>query len=195
MYQEKDFSSLLGIEGFSDTLLQNHFKLYAGYVKNVNALLEQFPTLEKGTPAYNELSRRFGWEFNGMRLHELYFENMSKTPGSFVEDGVFGNAMSRSFGSTSVCGQDFEKRAMVRGIGWVVMYYDSVADTLFNVWIDEHGTNHLTGCAPLLVMDMWEHAYMTDYQLDKAAYVAAFGKAIDWSVVQRRFEAVARPIA
>ncbi len=190
MYKERDFSSLMGLDGFSETMLGNHLKLYAGYVKNTNTLLEKLPNLEKGTPEYNELSRRFGWEFNGMRLHELYFENMSKTPGAYKPDSDLAKAMADSFGGdAAACGEDFTKRASLRGIGWVVTYYDKVANKIFNVWIDEHGTNHLSGCTPLVVMDMWEHAFMTDYGLDKASYIAAFKKSIDWDVVSARFEA------
>ena len=190
MYEQQDFTRLIGLDGFSDTMLQNHVKLYAGYVKNTNTLLEKLPSLEKGTPEYNELSRRFGWEFNGMRLHELYFENMSKTPGAFDPESGLAKVMADSFdGDAKKCGEDFSKRASLRGIGWVVTYYDKAAQKLFNVWIDEHGTNHLTGCVPLVVMDMWEHAFMTDYGLDKAGYIDAFKKSIDWGVVVERFAA------
>ena len=188
MYEQKDFSHLLGLEGFSDTMLQNHFKLYGGYVKQTNGLAEILPTLEKGTPEHNELSRRFGWEFNGMRLHELYFENMSKAPGAFDPDSKLAKCMADSFGGDAkLCGEDFTKRASLRGIGWVVTYYDKAVHRIYNVWIDEHGTNHLSGCTPLVVMDMWEHAFMTDYGLDKAAYISAFKASIDWNVVHERF--------
>ena len=187
MYEQIDFSSLIGLEGFSDVMLNNHFTLYGGYVKQTNGLAEKLPTLPKGTPEYNELSRRFGWEFNGMRLHELYFENMSKTPGTFDPESELAICMTKSFGEAKLCGEDFTKRASLRGIGWVVSYYDAQADRIFNVWIDEHGTNHLTGCTPLVVMDMWEHAFMTDYGLDKAGYIDAFKKGIDWDVVNKRF--------
>lgn len=190
MYEEKDFSHLMGLAGFSDTMLGNHLKLYAGYVKNTNALLEKLQAYEVGSPEYNELTRRFGWEFNGMRLHELYFENMSKTPGAFQADSALAEAMGRSFGEPAKCGENFKSLLKMRGIGWAVTYYDPGADRMFNVWIDEHGTNHPSGAVPLVVMDLWEHAFMTDYGLDKMAYWEAFHKALDWSVVEGRFEVV-----
>ena len=78
IYEQKDFSYLLGMQGLSDILLTNHFSLYGGYVKNTNLILEKLSTTEKGSIEFSELNRRFSWEFNGMRLHELYFENLSK---------------------------------------------------------------------------------------------------------------------
>lgn len=88
-YGIQDYSKLLGIKGFSDNLLNNHFTLYQGYVKNLNRLIETIATLSKGgksdTPEYAELQRRFGFEWNGMRLHEYYFDNLGGTVSPFPE--------------------------------------------------------------------------------------------------------------
>jgi len=192
MYQEKDYSHLLGTAGFSDTLLKNHFTLYAGYVKNVNSVAEKLTTLEPGTPEFNELSRRFGWEWNGMRLHELYFENMGKKSNTLSDDSPILGKMKECFGEGDEWLGKFKDTAMQRGIGWVVMYYDPVARRLFHVWIEEHGENHLSGCTPILVMDMWEHAFITDYGLAKKDYIDAFVAAIDWTEAERRFEEAIR---
>lgn len=186
MYEPKDFSSLLGMPGFNDTLLDNHFMLYQGYVKNVNALLEKLQTAQVGTPEYSELKRRFGWEWNGMRLHELYFGNMGKTATPLATESPLYQKITASFGSGENCEKDFRNVAALRGIGWVVMYYDRASDHLFNVWVSDHAENHLAGAIPLLVMDMWEHAYTLDYGLKKTDYVDAFVKAIDWKVVEER---------
>ncbi|MEK7532180.1 MAG: Fe-Mn family superoxide dismutase [Patescibacteria group bacterium] len=186
MYIPKDFSSLIGTPGFSDTLLNNHFTLYQGYVKNVNTLLEKLGAAEAGTPEYSELKRRFGWEWNGMRLHELYFGNMNKTASALAPESSLYKKMTASFGSGENCEKDFRNVATLRGIGWVVMYYDTVADRLFNIWVSDHAENHLAGATPLLVMDMWEHAFMIDYGLKKADYIDAFIKAIDWNTVAAR---------
>lgn len=187
MYEAKDFSHLLGTPGFSDALLSTHFTLYQGYVKNTNAVLEKRNQYEAGTPEYNELTRRFGWEFNGMRLHELYFGNMSKEKKSLAEDAPLMKKMVESFGSGDACHNQFSQTASLRGIGWVVMYYDKKADRIFHVWIDDHGTNHLSGCTPLIVMDMWEHAFIAEYGLKKKDYMDAFVAAIDWEEVEKRF--------
>lgn len=188
MYQPKDFKHLLGLEGFSDALLTNHFALYEGYVKNINALLELLATKEPGTPEYAELKRRFGWEWNGMRLHELYFGNMTKEGGILkMEDGgELAKAVQNSFGSFEAWKRDFVGTGTVRGIGWVVLSRDTENGKLFNTWINEHDGGHLAGATPLLVMDVFEHAFMLDYGLKRADYIDAFFKAIDWQVVKGR---------
>lgn len=191
-YTPLDFSHLLGTPGFSDTLLNNHFTLYQAYVKNTNSILEKLKTAEAGTPEYNELSRRLGWEWNGMRLHELYFGNMSKDKKDMGKESPLYKKMTDSFGSGENCEKNFRETAGLRGIGWVIMYYDKNADCLFNVWIDDHATNHLSGATPILIMDMWEHAFMIDYGLKKPDYMEAFIKSVDWEVAEGRFESAKR---
>src|SRR3989344_1032814 len=191
-YTAQNFDNLLGLKGFSDQLLQNHFKLYQGYVTNTNKLLETFAAMEKdgktGTPEYAELKRRFGWEFNGLRLPELYFGNMSKKKTILPEDSELFRLIVKTYGARQACHDDFVNTGKSRGIGWVVLAYDQEADKLFNLWINEHDVGHLAGAIPLLVMDVFEHAFITDYGLDRAAYIDAFVKAIDWDIVQKRFE-------
>lgn len=191
MYQPQDYTHLLGTAGMSDVLLNNHFTLYQGYVKNTNLLLEKLDALLKSdqasTPEYAELSRRMGWEFNGMRLHEYYFENMNKDAVALNRDGALAQKIVSEFGSVENWEKDFRAVGAMRGIGWVVLYYDRVGERLMNMWVNEHDVGHLAGCAPLLVMDVFEHAFMVDYGLKRADYVAAFFAAIDWSVVEKRF--------
>lgn len=191
MYQAQDYSRLLGMEGLSDQLLNNHFTLYQGYVKNTNTLLEKLDSMLKAdqvtSPEYAELSRRFGWEFNGMRLHEYYFENISKTPATHDASSALMQKMVAEFGSHEMWEKDFRAVGAMRGIGWTVLYYDPQGDKLLNVWINEHDVGHLAGCVPLLVMDVFEHAFMIDYGLKRADYIAAFFNAIDWAVVEKRF--------
>lgn len=143
MYAPHDFSHLLGTSGFSDTLLTNHFTLYEGYVKNTNTLIESLKKMEPGTPEYAELHRRFGWEWNGMRLHELYFGNMKKG-GAALEDGTLKTAIEKEYGSVSLWQKDFSAIGAMRGIGWVVLVKDTVQDKLFNIWVNEHDLGHLT---------------------------------------------------
>jgi len=189
-YQEQNFNQLWGITGFSDKLLENHLKLYCGYVANTNKLLEALKTLKPGTPEWSEVKRRFGWEFNGMRLHELYFGNMSKKKTILPEDSELFRLIVKTYGARQACHDDFVNTGKSRGIGWVVLAYDQEADKLFNLWINEHDVGHLAGAIPLLVMDVFEHAFITDYGLDRAAYIDAFVKAIDWDIVQKRFEKI-----
>ena len=191
-YEARNFDHLLGLKGFSDNLLNNHFKLYQGYVTNTNKLSEMLLGMVKegktGIPEYAELKRRFGWEFNGMRLHELYFENMGKEKKTLPENAKLYKKMTEIFGSGDNCRKDFVASGGMRGIGWVILAYDKEGDKLFNVWINEHDVGHLAGAVPLLVMDVFEHAYMPDYGLNRADYINTFVESIDWDVVNRRFE-------
>ena len=187
-YEPKNFDSLLGTAGFSDTLLKNHFQLYQGYVTNTNKIIELLGKAPAGTPEYAELKRRFGWEFNGMRLHELYFWSMVK--GGKPPDWRLKvtKKITQDFGTIEKWEADFKATGAMRGIGWVILYYDLHSKKLFNCWINEHDVGHLAGAEPLLVMDVFEHAYMADYGLKKADYINAFMKAIDWDSVSERYE-------
>lgn len=185
-YAPKDFSSLLGTMGFSDTLLSNHFTLYEGYVKNTNTLLDLLGTKEIGTPEYAELKRRFGWEWNGMRLHELYFENISKKASSPLAEGELKETIIASFGSIEAWQKDFLGIAALRGIGWTLLVKDEASGNLLNIWVTEHDGGHLAGSKPLLVLDVFEHAYATDYGIKRADYLAAFSQHIDWKIAEQR---------
>ncbi|MBN1690044.1 MAG: superoxide dismutase [Dehalococcoidia bacterium] len=186
-YEAKDYAKLLGMEGFSDVLLNNHFTLYKGYVANTNKLFDGLSGMLKdgkaATPEYAELKRRMGWEFNGMRLHEYYFENLGGK-GALNQDGKLGKLLAAGFGSYEAWMQDLKGTATMRGIGWTVLYQDVIGGKLFNQWINEHDFGHPAGCQPLLVLDVFEHAFITDYGLKRADYIEAFLKNIDWKAVE-----------
>ena len=189
-YQAKDYSSLIGMAGFSETLLKNHFTLYQGYVTNTNKLMDTLAAMLKdgktSVPEYSELKRRMGFEFNGMRLHELYFDNLGgKTQAD--KNSVFARRVAESFGSYEAWEQDYKATGAMRGIGWVVPYQDWTG-ALFNAWINEHETGHFAGCSPVLVMDVFEHAYMIDYGLKRADYIGSFFKNINWESVSKRIK-------
>jgi Fe-Mn family superoxide dismutase len=190
-YQAKDYNSLIGMQGFSETLLKNHFTLYQGYVTNANKVLDILAGMVKegkiGTPEYAELKRRMGFEFNGMRLHEYYFDNLG---GKAILDknGKLAKELIAGFGSYEDWEKDFRGVGTMRGIGWAVLYQDNTNGRLINQWINEHETNHFAGCAPILVMDVFEHAYMTDYGLKRADYIESFFKNINWKVVEGRLK-------
>ncbi len=184
-YTAKDFSHLLGTPGFSDTLLNNHFTLYQGYVTNTNKLIEILKTKEAGTPEYAELHRRFGWEWNGMRLHELYFGNLGKH-GVPLSERNLKKMIESTWGSVEDWQKEFVGMASMRGIGWVILCHDKKENKLFNVWVNEHDGGHLAGLTPLLVMDVFEHAFMVDYGLKRADYINAFMSSVDWHTVEER---------
>lgn len=190
-YEAKDYSKLIGMEGFSETLLKNHFTLYQGYVTNTNKLMDTLATMLKdgkvGTPEYAELKRRMGWEFNGMRLHEYYFDNLGGK-AALDKSGKLAKKLAENFGSYEDWEKDFRGTGTVRGIGWVILYQDNVSGKLFNQWINEHDVGHPAGCVPILVMDVFEHAFITDYGLKRADYIEAFFKNINWAVVESRLK-------
>ena len=190
-YTAKDFSNLIGMEGFSETLLRNHFTLYQGYVTNTNKLMDSLAAMVKegkvGTPEYAELKRRMGFEFNGMRLHEYYFDNLGGK-GVLDKSGRLGRKLTEDFGSYEDWERDFKGTGTMRGIGWAILYQDNITGKLMNQWINEHETGHPAGCIPLLVMDVFEHAFITDYGLKRADYIEAFFKNINWGVVESRLK-------
>ena len=190
-YTAKDFGKLIGMPGFSETILKNHFTLYQGYVTNTNKVLDALAQMaadgKTATPEYAELKRRLGWEWNGMRLHESYFENLGgKSP--LNAGGKLGKKLAESFGSVEAWEKDFRATGAMRGIGWVVLYADTATGRLINFWVNEHDAGHPAGCQPLLIMDVFEHAFMIDYGLKRADYIEAFFKNIDWAAVESRLK-------
>ncbi|PIR04086.1 MAG: superoxide dismutase [Candidatus Magasanikbacteria bacterium CG11_big_fil_rev_8_21_14_0_20_39_34] len=195
MYQAKDFSSLLGTDGFSDNQLNTHFKLYEGYVANTNKVMEKLHTLQTVAdfgPEYAEMKRRFGWEFGGMRLHEYYFENMTSQKKEFDKGSALAKKLEETFGSLDNAKRDFISTGSLRGIGWAVMTYDKRSDKIFHVWVNEHDLGHLVGTEPLLIMDVFEHAFVFDYGMKRAEYIEAFMNAVNWEEVNKRFDSVSR---
>jgi len=188
-YQAADYNRLIGMEGFSDTLLKNHFTLYQGYVTNTNKVIDTLDQMLKegktGTPEYAELKRRLGWEFNGMRLHEYYFENLGGRKG-IDKGGKLHEKLVESFGTYEAWEKDFRATGTMRGIGWVALYRDIPSGRLINFWINEHDAGHPTGGMPILIMDVFEHAFMIDYGLKRADYIEAFFKNINWEAAESR---------
>ncbi len=190
-YKAKDYSQLIGMPGFSETLLKNHFTLYQGYVNNTNKVMDILAAMLKegktAAPEYAELKRRLGWEFDGMSLHALYFENMG---GKATPDkaGKLAKYMAENFGSYEDWEKDFKGVGTMRGIGWVALAHDPWSNRLFNMWINEHDVGHFAGCTPVLIMDVFEHAFMIDYGLKRADYIESFFKNINWKVVESRLK-------
>jgi Fe-Mn family superoxide dismutase len=204
-YKEQAFDHLHGLDGISDDQIAEHLKLYAGYVKEVNTLNTELAELRgRGkasgkNPEFAELTRRLGFEYNGMILHEYYFPNLRKaaepSPGT---GSVFGQVLAQSFESVDQWRIDFHAIGEMRGVGWVVLAEDPMTERLTNHWITLHQDGFPAGFKPLLVMDVWEHAFMRDYKAtERAKYMEAFFRNVDWSMVERRLrEAVAvRPAA
>jgi superoxide dismutase, Fe-Mn family len=150
-YTAKDYGQLIGMPGFSETLLKNHFTLYQGYVTNTNKVLDTLGQMAKdgkaATPEFAELKRRLGWEFNGMRLHEYYFENLGGK-GALDPNGKLGKQLAAQFGSVEAWEKEFRATGAMRGIGWAVLYEDPANGRLINFWVNEHDVSHPAGCRP-----------------------------------------------
>lgn len=191
MYTAKNFDHLLGTPGFSETLLKNHFTLYEGYVKNCNLIHDRFGELKEadkiGSIDWAELKRRSAWEYNGMRLHELYFGNMKNGGVQLADDSPLKAQLVSEKGSYEAWEKDFRTTGAMRGIGWIILGYDPETKSFRNSWINEHDGGLCVDIKPLLVMDVFEHAYITDYGIKRADYIETFMNAIDWSVVEQRF--------
>jgi superoxide dismutase, Fe-Mn family len=191
-YKELDFKHLKGLNGISDQTLEIHFGLYSGYVKNTNTLNEKVIELteagKSGTPEYSELKRRYGFEYNGMRLHEYYFGNMKSGGGAAIkESSKLGQLIGQVYGDLEIWRNDFCKVGAMRGVGWAILFQDPHTKTLSNHWITLHEEGNIAGFVPLLVMDVWEHAWLLDYKpADRPKYIEAFMSNVDWSVVEGR---------
>jgi superoxide dismutase, Fe-Mn family len=191
MYTTKDYSKLIGMEGLSEALINNHFTLYQGYVTNTNKLLDTFPQMikdDKGaTPEFAELKRRLGWEFNGMRLHEYYFENLGGN-GAISKDGKLAKKIAEDFGSYETWEKEFRAVGAMRGVGWAALYQDETTGKLINFWINEHDVGHPGGGNLILIMDVFEHAFMLDYGTKRASYIDVFFKNINWIASEARLK-------
>jgi superoxide dismutase, Fe-Mn family len=203
-YKAQKFE-LKGLKGISDDQITEHLKLYQGYVENVNKLNEELMgLLGKGqasgkNPEFAELTRRLGFEYNGMILHEFYFSNLRGQAEPLPKaDSGLGRALAASFGSVDTWQTDFQAMGEMRGVGWVILFEDPATDRLSNHWITLHQDGVPAGFKPLLVMDVWEHAFMRDYKVtERAKYIEAFFSNIDWQMVERRLNesAALRPAA
>jgi len=188
LYTEQQFN-LPGMQALSAKQIEVHLKLYGGYVKNTNAMMAKLDELkqdsEKNALALSEIKRRFGFEFDGMRLHELYFEALG---GDGQANGTIVDALAKQWGSFEAWSNEFKAMGMMRGIGWVLLTYDPKGQMFHNVWVSDHELGHLATLPIMIAMDMWEHAFMVDYvPAQKGDYVAAFMQNLKWSKVEERF--------
>ncbi len=191
-YEAKNYNYLLGkVAGLNDELLNMHFKLYQGYVTNSNTLLQKLQELtnkgENRSQDFAGLKRMLGWEMDGMLLHEYYFENLGGTQQLDKKDPLYAKIVA-DFGSYDAWKADFIATGLIRGIGWVVTYQEPKTGRLINAWINEHDLGHLAGAKPLLIMDVFEHAYITQYGLDRAKYIDVFFNNLNWEAVSKRFQ-------
>jgi Fe-Mn family superoxide dismutase len=195
-YTARQFN-LSGLNGISDQTLEMHFKLYEGYVKETNKLTEKISEFladgkvdQEEMPAYSELTRRLGFEYNGMVLHEYYFGNMKQQgAGDPDKTSNFYKAAEASFGSYDIWKADFMGVGKMRGVGWAICYENPSNGRISNHWITLHETGNVSGFNPVLVMDVWEHAFLLDYKpAERPKYIEAFFSNIDWNALEQRLK-------
>lgn len=193
-YTARSFS-LPELVGLSKDQVAVHLGLYEGYVKHTNLILETIQKLrtedaEGNAFQINELRRRLGFEFDGMRMHEYYFEQLEGGSAPVPEGALMEKASAR-YGSWDAFVAHLKEVAGTRGIGWTVVYYDPSVDTLHTAWIDDHQLGQLSGLPIILAIDMWEHAFMVDYKpAEKKSYVEAFLANLNWHVAESRLQSV-----
>lgn len=191
-FQLKTFN-LPKLVGISEKNIEEHLKLYKGYVNNSNLIFNKLYELkndpEKNAIILAELQRRFGFEFGGMRNHEYYFESLSGGSKEINKEEKLYKAIEKEWGSFENFLMHFKFVAMTRGVGWSMLYYDKVYDKLMISWVDEQHIGHLSGLSVILALDMWEHAYYLDYiPSEKKKYVEAFFENLNWEKVEENFK-------
>ena len=196
-YKARQFD-LSNLKGISDQTLEMHFKLYEGYVKETNNLTDRISEFisdgkvdQEEMPAYSELTRRLGFEYNGMVLHEYYFDNLQKGGGigDPQSSSQFKKAAEASFSSYDIWKADFVGIGKMRGVGWAICYQNPANGRLSNHWITLHETGNVAGFSPILVMDVWEHAFLLDYKpAERPKYIEAFFSNINWGEVENRLK-------
>lgn len=191
-FEEKKFN-IPKLKGISEKTIEEHLKLYAGYVKHSNLILEKIGEMkidaEKNAYALGEVQRRFGFEYNGMRNHEVYFGSLENGSTPLTESGSLEKQIEKDFEGFDKWLAEFKSIALTRGIGWAMLYYDRKDKRLLNAWIDEQHLGQLQDCALILALDMWEHSYVADYQPSgKKQYIEDFFENLNWGVIEENFK-------
>lgn len=191
-FQEQTFT-IPELKGISAKNIEEHLKLYSGYVKNANLVLTKMEDYKKDSEAnayaLGELQRRFAFEFDGMRNHEYYFHSLEGGSTSLTINGSLYIAIEKEWGSFDAWLDSFKAIALTRGVGWAWLLYDKQTDRLLTQWVDEQHLGHLMGATPILGIDVWEHAFVYDYQPSgKKKYIEDFFVNLNWEVVEKNFE-------
>jgi len=180
-FEEKKFN-IPELKGISKESIEEHLKLYSGYVKNTNDVLEGKQDI-----------RRLGFEYNGMRNHEVYFSSLEEGAKAFPSLSSFKKQIENDFGSFDTWLTSFKALGLTRGIGWAILYYDKENNTLLNAWVDEQHLGQLQDCALILALDMWEHSYVRDYSPSgKKNYIEDFFENINWEKIEGNFQNTAK---
>lgn len=179
--------------GISAKNIEEHLKLYAGYVKFANQIQHELTTLsvdtEKNAYVIGELQRRFAFEHDGIRNHELYFSQFEGGAADISSDGKLMEQIIKDFGTYDAFLARVKTLALTRGIGWAMVYFCSDVGHLLLQWVDEQHIGHLNGPRCILAIDVWEHSYVADYHPSgKKQYIEDFFTNLNWEKIEERFE-------
>lgn len=196
MYTEKQFS-IPQLDGISAESIKQHLGLYAGYVKNFNAISTLLPEYakdsEKHAQALSELIRRRSFEFDGMRLHELYFAQFEGGASPMPTSGPLYDALVKDYSQPEHLEPYLKAIGNMRGPGWALLYWDSQAKQFLAGFAGEQHQGHFATLPIILALDVWEHAFLLDYGASgKGKYLDAFFKNLNWGVIEKRFADSAR---
>ena len=189
-YSGHNFSHLLGLPGFGDESIKNHFQIYADHVRHFNGRIDVLNGTRREDPRYGEIKEKFSWDFNGIKLHEAYFGNMGKQSAPLEPQSGLADQIISTYGSIQSWEDDFWEVSGTRGEGWAILAWDPRGKSLVNLWMPGHGVGTPFHCVSLLVNDCFDHAYMNDYGDDRSDYTEAFLKVVDWPEVKRRYDSV-----
>ena len=178
-----DFSR---IDGISTQALEDHLGLYKGYVENTNKLLEN-SIRGTGSPGHEGWEHRLAFEFNGMVLHELFFEALGGPGSRMSTSGVLAEAMDISYGGAKAWRERFLALVKTRGIGWIMSARDPANNRLLTFWIEEHHLGLPANLQPVVLLDLWEHAYQKDFGVKgREEWANVVFNNLDWQVIERR---------
>ncbi|MCA9353275.1 hypothetical protein KC842_00195 [Candidatus Nomurabacteria bacterium] len=189
MFSPKEFN-IPKLKGISEKTIEEHIGLYNGYVKNANGIIDMMSKLDSEKDPYitAELFRRFSFEYNGMRNHEIYFSSLQGGPRALDPESTLGKRLMELFGSYEKFVKEFTSLAMTRGVGWAVLWYDKKEDKFLASWVDEQHLGQLGGADMILAIDMWEHSFVADYQPSgKKQYIEDFFENLNWEVIENNF--------
>jgi Fe-Mn family superoxide dismutase len=187
-HQLRNFD-LSRVQGLSKKAIDLHLSLYKGYVENFNKLIEQMPqSAAAASPLeVDGYARRFAFEYNGVVLHELFFESLAGQRRPLSEDGAFAQALGADFGDFEGWKKSVGTLAKTRGVGWVLTVRNRSSQRLHNCWIDLHQLSVPANSDVLFTLDLWEHAFMLDFTpAQRADYTKTILDNIDWSVIEAR---------
>jgi Fe-Mn family superoxide dismutase len=189
--QEKKFS--LPTELLSEANKQNHIELYQQYIADFNRISAELDSVNRDEAssnhsAYRQLKIDETYNMNAAYLHELYFANVSDLQSQIGMDSLAYMRLERDFGGFDKWQQDFIACCTASRCGWAITYFNTYLQRYVNTIVDLHSLNVPVGGYPIIVMDVWQHAYYRDYLKDVKTYTYGMMKQLNWNVIEKRFQ-------